>query len=95
MVRELLDVGALPFAPFPFFTGDLVRIRAAIDDERDTAAEFFTNFIEAREPALVLDRIMQQCRDDFVFTAAVLNDDGRNAEQVADIRLALTLAALV
>jgi hypothetical protein len=38
---------------------------------------------------------MQQGCDDFVFTAAVLNDDGRNAEQVAHIRLAFTLAALV
>jgi len=32
--------------------------------------------------------------DDFIFAAAVLNDDGRNAEQVADIGLAFTLTAL-
>ena len=94
-MRDLLDVGAFPFAPFLFFTGDFVGIRAAIDDERDAAAEFFADFIEARETALVFDGIMQQRRDDFIFTAAVLNDDRRNAKQVADIRLALTLAALV
>jgi len=38
---------------------------------------------------------MQQRRDDFIFAAAVLNNDGRNAEQVADIRLAFSLAPLV
>ena len=38
---------------------------------------------------------MQQRGDDFVFTAAMLNDDGRNAEQVADVGLAFALAALV
>jgi len=58
-------------------------------------AKFFANFIEAREAALVFDSIMQQRGDDFIFAAAVLNDDGRNAEQVADIGLAFTLTALV
>ena len=58
-------------------------------------AEFLTDFIEAREAALVFDGIVQQRRDDFVFTAAVLNDDGCNAEQVANIGLAFALAALV
>src|SRR5260370_28253747 len=38
---------------------------------------------------------MQKRRDDFIFAAAVLNDDGSNAEQVADIGLAFPLAALV
>jgi hypothetical protein len=38
---------------------------------------------------------MQQRGDDFIFAAAVLNDDGRNAEQVADVRLPFTFAALV
>jgi len=94
-MRDLFDVGAFSFAPFPFFAGDFVRIRAAVDDMRNAAAEFFADFIEAREAALVFDGIMQQRRDDFIFTAAVLNDDGRNTEQVADIRLAFTLAALV
>ena len=92
---DLFDVGAFSFAPFPFFTRDFVRIRTAVDDMRDAAAEFFADFIEAREAALIFDGIMQQRRDDLIFTAAVLNDDGRNAEQVADIRLAFTLAALV
>jgi hypothetical protein len=94
-VRDLLDVGALSFTPFPFFTGDFVRIGAAIDDARDAFAEFFADFIEAREAALILDGIVQKGGDDFVFAAAVLNDDGRNTEQVTDIRLAFTLAALV
>jgi len=40
---------------------------------------FSRNFVEAREAALILDGIMQQRGDDFVFTAAMLNDDGRNA----------------
>ena len=95
LVRDLFDVGALSFAPFAFFSGDFVRIRAAVDDARDDAAEFFADFVEARETALVFGGIMQQRRDDFIFTAAVLNDDGRNAEQMADIRLAFALAALV
>ncbi len=45
--------------------------------------------------ALVLNGIMQQRGDDFLFAAAVLNHDGRNAEQVADVGLALALAALM
>src|SRR5260370_2963762 len=94
-MRDLFDVGALSFAPIPFFAGDFVRIRAAVDDARDTIAEFFTDFIEAREAALVLDGVMQKRRDDFIFSAAVLNDDGRDAKQVADVRLAFAFAALV
>jgi hypothetical protein len=38
---------------------------------------------------------MKQRRNDFIFAASMLNDDGGNAEQMADIRLALTLPALV
>src|SRR5258708_39242052 len=94
-MRDLLDVGALSFAPIPFFTGDFVRIRAAINDARDAIAEFFADFIEARQAALVLDGVMQKRRDNFIFSAAVVNDDGGNTEQVADIRLAFAFAALV
>jgi len=94
-VRDLFDVGALSLAPFAFFTGDFVRIRAAIDDARYAVAEFFSNFVEAREAALVLDGIVQQRGDDFVFAATMLNDDGGNAEQVANVGLAFALAALV
>jgi hypothetical protein len=95
LMRNLLDVGAFSFAPVPFFAGDFIRIGAAIDDARDADAEFLADFVEAREATLILDGIMQQRRDDFVFTAAMLNDDGRNAEQVADVWLAFALAALV
>ena len=94
-MRDLFDLGTFSFAPFPFLAGNFVRIRAAVDDMRDAAAELFADFIEAREAALIFYGIMQQRRDDFIFTAAVLNDDGRNAEQVTDIWLAFTLAALV
>src|ERR1700704_166564 len=94
-MRDLFDVSALSFAPFPFLAGDFVRIRAAIDDARDAVAEFFADFVKPREAALVFDGIMNQRGDDFVFPAAVLNDDSRNAEQVADIRLALAFTALV
>ena len=94
-LRDLFDVSAFSFAPFALFTGDFVRIRAAVDDARDAVAEFFANFVEAREAALVFDGIVQQSGDDFVFTAAMLNDDGRNTEQVADVRLAFALTALV
>src|SRR5260370_13778936 len=94
-MRDSLDIGALSFAPIPFLAGDLVRIRAAIDDARHAVAEFFADFIEPREATLVLDGIMQQRSNDFVFTAAALNDDGRNSEQVSNVRLALPLATLV
>ena len=94
-MRDLFDVSALSFAPIPFFTRDFVRIRAAIDDARDAIAKFFADFIETGEAALVFDSIMQQCRDDFVFATPMLNDDGRDAEQVADIGLAFAFAALV
>ena len=94
-MRDFFDVSALSFAPFAFFTGNLVGIRAAIDDARDAVAEFFADFIEAREATPVFDGVVQQCSDGFVFTAAVLNDDGGNAEQVANVRLAFALAALV
>ena len=58
-VRHLFDVGALPFAPIPFFTGDFIRVRAAIDDARDAFAKFFANFIESREATLVFHGIVQ------------------------------------
>src|SRR5438445_3264531 len=89
LVRDFFDVSALPLAPIPFFTGDFVGIRAAIDDARDAFAEFFADFVETREAALVLDGIVQKRGDHFIFAAAVLNDDGGNAKQVTDIWLAL------
>ena len=94
-VCDPFNVGALSFTPFAFFAGDFVGIRAAIDDARDAIAEFVADFVEAREAALVFDGVMQKRGDGFVFTAAVLNDDGRNTEQVPHVRLAFALAALV
>jgi hypothetical protein len=94
-VRNLFDVSALSFAPIPLFTGDFVRIRAAVDDARDALSEFLADFIESREPALVLNSIMKQRRNNFIFAAAMLNDDGGDTEQVANVGLALALAALV
>src|SRR5207302_3984616 len=95
LVGDFFDVGALPFAPFAFLTARFVGIRAAIDDARDALAEFVADFVEAREAALVFDRVMQQRGDDFVFAAAVLNDDSRNTKQVADVGLAFAFSALV
>jgi len=94
-VRDFFNVGALSFVPIPFFTGDFVGICAAINDARDTVSEFLADFIETGKAALVLDGVVQQCSDDFVFSTAMLNDDGRNPEQVADVGMAFTLAALM
>ena len=80
LVRDLLDVGALSFAPFPFFAGCFVGIRAAIDDSRDAFAEFFPDFVEAGQAALVFNGIVQERRDDFIFTAAMVDDDRGDAE---------------
>jgi hypothetical protein len=44
---------------------------------------------------LVLDGVMQERRDNLVFAASVLNHDGRNAEQMAHVRLSFSLAALM
>ena len=79
LVRDFFDIGALSFAPFAFFAGNFVGIRAAIDNARHAVAEFFADFVEARQAALVFDGIVQQRGDDFVFAPAVLNDDSRNA----------------
>ncbi len=95
LMRDFFNVSALPLAPIRFFTGDFVGIRAAIDDARDAITKFFADFIEARKATLVLDGVVQQRSDDFVFTAAMLNDNGGNAEQMTYVGLALTLAALV
>ena len=57
------------------------EIRAAVDDMRDAAAEFFADFVEAREAALVFNGIMQQRRDDFVFAGSL-------AEAIAAARAA-------
>jgi len=94
-VRDLFDVGALSFAPIPFLARGFVRIRAAIDDARDAFAEFLTDFVETWETALVFNGIVQKRGDHFILAAAVLNDDGSDAKQVAYIRLAFALAALV
>jgi hypothetical protein len=95
LVSHLGDVGALSFVPIAFFAGYFIGIRAAIDDTRHAFTEFFANFIEAGEAALVLHGIVQQRRDDFILAAAMLNHDSRDAKQMADVGLAFALAALV
>jgi hypothetical protein len=95
LVSHLGDVSAFSLVPVAFFAGNFIGIRATIYDARHAFAEFFANFIEAREAALVLNGIVQQRGDHFVFAAAVLNHDGRDTEQMADVGLASALAALV
>ncbi len=95
LVDQPGDVFALAFVPFALLAGNFVRVGTAVDDTRDVPAKFSADFVEAREAALVLDGVMQECGDDFVFAAAMLNDDGGDSEQMADIRLAFALAALV
>jgi hypothetical protein len=95
LVRDLGDLSALSFVPIALFARNFVGIGATVDDAGHALAEFLANFIEAREAALVLHRIVQQRGDGFVFTAAVLDHDSRDTEQMADIGLAFALAALV
>ena len=50
LMRDFFNVSALPLAPIPFFAGDFVGIRTAIDDARDAFPKLFADFVEARRP---------------------------------------------
>ena len=44
------------------------------------------NLGQSRRAALIFDGVVQQGRDRLVLVAAVFQDDGRDGEQVRDIR---------
>ena len=64
----------------------LIGIGKSIDNDGDSFAEAAPNLLARICSPRIFDGIVQQRGDGFIFRAAVFYDDGRNGEQVADVR---------
>src|SRR5579875_733067 len=63
----------------------LVRVCAAVDDLDDLVTEAAADLLPGWLAALVLDGVVQQGRDGFVFAAAILKNQSRDSKKMRDI----------
>jgi hypothetical protein len=90
---QVLEVRLLAGAPRRL--GLDVGVRAGRDDGRDDRAEAATDGGEGLRSALVLDGVVEQGGDGLVLVGPVLEDQGRDGEEVRDVRRGGALAQLL
>ena len=88
---EPFDVDPLSVFPRRFRNG--LGVRTAFDNPGHALAETTQNLVPRLRTPLVLDGIVQQCRDGFVLVSAVFDYDRRDGEQMRNIRNARALSS--
>ena len=93
-VAKVREAG-LPFAPAAVAWAR-VGIGASLDDPRHARAELGFDFgAGPSAPALVLDRVVQQCSHRLILVPSMIDDERRNAKKVRGIRDGRAFANLI
>ncbi len=71
-----------------------IRIGATVHDMRNAFPELLLDFTQARQTALIFNRVVKERGDGHLFVSAVFNHDRRHSQQMANVRSFRSLANL-